>query len=194
LLKPKYNDFNFHRFLFDGSLYLPLWADHTLSTRLVGGTILGPAVPDFFDFYLGGLIGFKAYPFYALSGNEMAWLNLNYRFPLWRNIDYRLSFLYFDKIFLSFHFDYGDAWTGNFPSLSGFKKGAGTEIRLQMSSYYLFPTALFFNASYGFDSFNKVVSSGVATYGKEWRFYGGILFGFDIVNNKTSFTNPNHLR
>ena len=194
LLKPKYNDFNFHRLLFDGSVYFPLWSDHTLSTRLVGGTILGPAVPDFFDFYLGGLIGFKAYPFYALSGNEMAWLNLTYRFPLWRNIDYRLSFLYFDKIFLSFHFDYGDAWTGNFPSLSDFKKGAGTEIRLQMSSYYLFPTALFFNASYGFDTVNKVVDSGVATYGKEWRFYGGILFGFDIVNNRTSFTNPNHLR
>jgi Tol biopolymer transport system component len=194
LLKPKYNDFNFHRLLFDGSVYFPLWSGHTLSTRLVGGTILGPAVPDFFDFYLGGLIGFKAYPFYALSGNEIAWFNLTYRFPLWRNIDYRLSFLYFDKIFLSFHFDYGDAWTGDFASFKDFKKGAGTEIRLEMSSYYLFPTAVFFNASYGFDSFNKVVDSGVATYGKEWRFYGGILFGFDIVNNRNSFTNPNRIR
>jgi len=50
LLVPKYNDYNFHRLLFDGSLYSPLWGDHTLTTRLVGGTILGPAVPDFFDF------------------------------------------------------------------------------------------------------------------------------------------------
>jgi Tol biopolymer transport system component len=194
LLKPVYNDYNFHRILFDGNLYIPLWADHTLSTRLVGGTILGPAVPDFFDFYLGGLIGFKAYPFYALSGNEIAWINLTYRLPLWRDIDYKLSFMYFDKIFLSFHFDYGNAWTGNIPALSDFKKGAGTEIRLQMNSYYLFPTALFFNASYGFDKFDKVVDRGVATYGQEWRFYGGILFGFDIVNNKTTFTNPNRLR
>ena len=194
LLKPNYNDFNFHRLLFDGNLYFPLWADHTLSTRLVGGTIFGPAVPDFFDFYLGGLIGMKAYPFYSISGNEIAWINLTYRFPLWRDIDYKLSFLYFDKIFLSFHFDYGNAWTGNIPAQSDFKKGAGTEIRLQMNSYYLFPTALFFNASYGFDRFEKVVDSGVASYGKEWRFYGGILFGFDIVNNKTTFTNPNRLR
>jgi hypothetical protein len=113
---------------------------------------------------------------------------------LWRDIDYKLSFLYFDKIFLSFHFDYGNAWNGDFPSLSDFKKGAGAEVRLQMNSYYLFPTAFFFNASYGFDSFEKVVDRGVATYGKEWRFYGGILFGFDIVNSKISFTNPNGIR
>jgi len=45
----------------------------------------------------------KAYPFYSISGNEIAWINFTYRFPLWRNIDYKLSFLYFDKIFLSFH-------------------------------------------------------------------------------------------
>jgi len=194
LLLPKYDDFNFHRLLFDGNLYLPLWADHTLSTRLVGGTILGPAVPDFFDFYLGGLIGLKAYPFYSLSGNEMAWVNFTYRFPLWRDIDYKLSFLYFDKIFLSFHFDYGNAWTGDFTSLSDFKKGAGAEIRLQMNSYYLFPTALFFNASYGFDSFTREANTVVVTYGKEWRFYGGILFGFDIVNAMNSFVKPNRLR
>lgn len=194
LLVPSYNDYNFHRILFDGSLYSQLWGDHTLTTRLVGGTILGPAVPDFFDFYLGGLIGMKAYPFYSISGNEIAWVNFTYRFPLWRNIDYKLSFLYFDKIFLSFHFDYGNAWTGNFTSFSDFKKGAGAEIRLDMNSYYLFPTAIFFNASYGFDKFDKVVEQGVATYGKEWRFYGGILFGFDIVNSKTAFTNPNRLR
>ena len=194
LLKPKYNNYNFHRLLADGSIYFPLWSDHTLTTRIAGGSILGPAVPDFFDFYIGGLIGFKAYPFYSLSGNEFAWINFTYRFPLWRDIDYKLSFLYFDKIFLSFHFDYGDAWTGNFTSFSDFKKGAGAEIRLDMNSYYLFPTAVFFNASYGFDAFDKVVDQGVASYGKEWRFYGGILFGFDIVNSKTAFTNPNRIR
>ena len=194
LLKPKYGDFNFHRLTLDANFYIPLWHDHTLSTRLVGGSILGPAVPDFFDFYLGGLIGFKAYPFYSLSGNEMAWVNFTYRFPLWRDIDYKLSFLYFDKIFLSFHFDYGNAWTGEIPGLDQFKKGAGAEIRLQMNSYYLFPTALFFNASYGFDSFQREANREIVTYGKEWRFYGGILFGFDIVNNNNSFVNPDRIR
>jgi len=61
LLKPAFKDFNFHRLELDASIYFPLWADHTLSTRLRLGSILGPPVADFFDFYLGGLIGFKAY-------------------------------------------------------------------------------------------------------------------------------------
>ena len=49
-----------------------------------------------------------------------------------------------------------------------------------MNSYYLFPTDIFFNAAYGFDKFNRIVNNETLTYGKEWRFYGGILFGFDI--------------
>jgi len=185
LLKPAYKNFNFHRLELDASVYFPLWADHTLSTRLRIGSILGPPVADFFDFYLGGLIGFKAYPFYAISGNEIAWFNLTYRFPLWRYIDAKFGPIYLDKIFLSFHGDIGNAWTGNnIPSFEDFKRGAGTEIRVYMKSYYLFPSALFFNASYGFDTFERIVNREVITYGKEWRFYGGLLFGFDIVNNQ----------
>jgi hypothetical protein len=56
-------------------------------------------VPDFFDFYLGGLIGMKSYPFYAISGNEIAWLNLTYRFPLFKDIDARLGHFILIKYF-----------------------------------------------------------------------------------------------
>lgn len=194
LLVPLYNNYNFNRLLFDGRFSFPAWKEHTISLRIVEGAILGPPVPNFFDFYLGGLIGIKAYPFYSLSGNEISWLGITYRFPLWKNIDYQWSFLYFDKVFLSFNFDYGNAWTGDFPGWGDFKKGAGAEIRLHMNSYYLFPTAVFFNASYGFDQFQQAYSGGVATYGKEWNFYGGILFGFEIVNNRNEFRNPNGIR
>lgn len=180
LLKPDYNDFNFHRLELNSKIHLPLWARHTLTARLRGGSILGPAVPDFFDFYLGGLLGMKAYPFYAISGNEVAWINLTYRLPLFRNIDARAGHLYIDKIYFSVYGDLGNAWTGKIPELDKFKKGAGAELRIQMSSYYLFPTSLFFNAAYGFDKFERVVNDELITYGKEWRFYGGILFGFDL--------------
>jgi len=194
LLVPLYNNYNFNRLLFDGRFSFPAWKEHTISLRIVEGAILGPPVPNFFDFYLGGLIGIKAYPFYSLSGNEISWLGITYRFPLWQNIDYQWSFLYFDKVFLSFNFDYGNAWTGDFPGWGDFKKGAGAEIRLHMNSYYLFPTAVFFNASYGFDQFDQVYDGGIATYGKEWNLYGGILFGFEIVNSKNEFRNPNGIR
>ncbi|NWF49515.1 MAG: biopolymer transporter Tol [Ignavibacteriaceae bacterium] len=182
ILKPKYNNFNFHKLELNSRIALELWNNHTLTAQFRGGSILGPAIPDFFDFYLGGLIGIKAYPFYSISGNEVGWINLTYRFPLFRNIDYKFGHLYLDKIFFSVFGDFGNAWTGKVPSLNKFKKGAGAEIRIQLNSYYLFPTNIFFNAAYGFDQFSRNVRNETVTYGKEWRFYGGILFGFDVLN------------
>jgi Tol biopolymer transport system component len=179
-LKPDYNHFNFHRVEFNSKFHIPLWSEHTLTAQLRAGSILGPDVPDFFDFYLGGLIGMKAYPFYAVSGNEIGWLNLTYRFPLFKNIDARAGHLYLDKIFFSVYGDLGDAWNGKVPGIKSFKKGAGAEVRFQLNSFYIFPTSVFFNAAYGFDKFDRDFDNKIVTYGKEWRFYGGVLFGFDI--------------
>jgi Tol biopolymer transport system component len=181
VLKPKYKDFNYSRIELNSKLHLPFFfKGHTLTAQFRAGSILGPQVNEFFDFYLGGLIGMKAYPFYAVEGNEIGWLNLTYRFPLFRNIDARMGHIYLDKIFLGLYGDFGNAWNGNIPSLNKFKKGAGMELRVQMNSYYLFPTNLFFNASYGFDKVTREINGETITYGKEWRFYGGILFGFDF--------------
>ncbi len=181
LLKPAYNHFNFHRLELNTKVHIPLIASNTLTAQLRLGNIFGPTVPDFFDFYLGGLVGLKAYPFYAVSGNKLAWLNLTYRFPLFRNIDARMGHLYLDKIFFSVYGDIGNAWYGaDIPNLNKFKKGAGAEIRFELNSFYLFPTDIFFNASYGFDKFTREVNDKTVTYGKEFRFYGGVLFGFDI--------------
>ncbi|MFZ1518324.1 MAG: biopolymer transporter Tol [Ignavibacteriaceae bacterium] len=182
ILKPQYSNFNFHRLELKTGLFMPLFDSHTFNTTLRLGSILGPQQPDFFDFYLGGLLGMKAYPFYAVSGNEVAWLNFTYRFPLFRNIDTKIGHLYIDKMFLSFNADIGNAWNGALPELDQFKKGVGAELRIQLNSYYLFPTSIFFNASYGFDEFSRVVNDETVTYGKEWSFYGGILFGFEILN------------
>ncbi len=180
LLKPKFNLFNFHRLELNSKLHIPLFASHTLTAQVRAGTIFGPEVPDFFDFYLGGLLGLKAYPFYAVSGNEIAWFNVTYRFPLFKNIDSRVGHLYIDKIFFSIYGDIGNAWYGDIPNLKTFKKGAGAEIRFQLNSFYLFPTSVFFNAAYGFDKFEREINNKTITYGKEFRFYGGVLFGFDF--------------
>jgi hypothetical protein len=183
ILVPIYTNFNFHRLELNWKEHIPLWETHTLSSTLRLGSILGPNVPDFFDYYLGGLVGMKGYPFYAISGNEIAWLNLTYRFPLFRNIDYRFGVLYLDKIYLSFYGDIGNAWNGKIPSLSSFKKGAGAEIRFKFNSFYLFPTSVFFNASYAFDKYDRVVKflgDEVVHYGQQWQFYGGILFDFSF--------------
>ncbi|MDP3149158.1 MAG: biopolymer transporter Tol [Ignavibacteria bacterium] len=181
VLKPLYRKFDYHKLEIVTNGHIPLFKNHTISLKVRGGSILGSSVPDFFDFYLGGLIGMKAYPFYAISGNEILWINLAYRFPLWRNIDARIGYLYVDKMFVSVYGDIGNAWTGNeIPAGKTFKKGAGAELRIALNSFYLFPTSVFFNANYGFDKFTKDVRDETVKYGGEWRFYGGILFGFDF--------------
>lgn len=180
ILKPLYNDFKFPKLELNWKEFIPLGRDHTLNAQMRAGAIFGPQVPDFFDFYLGGLIGMKSYPFYSVSGNEVGWINLTYRFPLFKNIDTRLGHLYLDKIYFSVYADYGNAWNGAFPKMKDFKKGIGGELRIKLNSFYIFPTSLFFNAAYAFDEFSKTVRGEVINYGKEWNFYGGILFDFSF--------------
>ncbi len=182
VLKPVYNQFNFHRLELNYWEHLSLGKGHTISGHVRGGTILGPTQPDFFDFYLGGLIGMKAYPFYAISGNELLWFNLSYRFPLFKNIDSRAGHLYLDKIFFGVYADIGNAWNGQFPATEEFKKGVGAELRVKMNSFYLFPTSLFISAAYAFDKADKVVRGEKIEFGKEWKIYGGITFDFSIIN------------
>jgi hypothetical protein len=182
-LTPVYKNVNFTRIEAQWKQYMPfLFRDHTLTVKLRGGSILGPPVDDFFDFYAGGLVGMKGYPFYALGGNEMATAGLEYRFPLVHNIDFRFAQLYFDKLYASVYADAGDAWTGYAPRLDKCKTDAGVELRLESFSYYSYPTRIFFNASYGFTKFDHYVTGRdqIVSYGKEWRFYFGILFGFDF--------------
>ena len=54
-------------------------------------------------------------------------------------------------------------------------------MRLQMNSFYIFPTDVFFDAAYGFDKFSDKVNSTIVTYGHEWRFFqagscSGLIF------------------
>lgn len=180
MLIPQYKHYDFHRLEINTNYSMKLFASHTLALKLKGGTIFGAEVPDFFDFYIGGLVGMKAYPFYSISGNEMFLANLTYRFPLWKNIDAKVGHLYIDKIFFSVYGDLGDAWNGNPSSHNKIKKGAGTELRFALNSFYLFPTSIFVNAAYGFDKFERIARDKIVSYGNEWRFYGGVLFGFDF--------------
>ena len=182
VLKPLYNEFNFHRLELNYWEHVGLGKGHTLSAHFRGGTIFGPAQPDFFDFYLGGLIGMKAYPFYAISGNELMWFNLSYRFPLFKNIDTRAGHIYLDKIFLGFYADLGNAWNGDIPSFDQFKKGVGAELRVKLNSFYLFPTSFFLSAAYAFDEAERIVRGEKIVFGKEWKIYGGITFDFSIIN------------
>jgi hypothetical protein len=182
-LVPVYERVNFTRMELSWQEHVPfLFRDNSLNLSFHGGMILGPPVNEFFDFYGGGLVGMKGYPFYSIGGNDLAVAGLSYRFPLSKNLDFRLLQIYFDKLYASFFGDVGNAWGENNAVPRGWKGDAGAELRLESYSFYSYPTRFFFDAAYGFNSFARFVSSSneFVTYGKEWRFYFGVLFGFDL--------------
>jgi Tol biopolymer transport system component len=181
LLVPSYQNLNFTRVELNWREFIPFFfKHHTLALKLRGGSILERTVDGFFDFYAGGLVGMKGYPFYSISGNEIAVAGLEYRFPLVENIDVRLGQVYFDKFYASVFGDFGNAWNGNATRLKDFKADAGIELRLEAFSWYSYPTRIFVNAAYGFNKFNRIVNGAPVPYGKEMRFYFGVLFGFDF--------------
>lgn len=183
-LQPRYKSIDFMRAEVKWREHFPLpFGSQTLTATLRGGSIFGPEVDEFFDFYAGGLVGMRGYPFYALGGNRMAVLGLEYRIPLINNIDIRLKQLYFDKLYASLFADLGNTWSGpTVPGVGSFKKDFGVELRLESFSFYAYPTRVFASAAYGLDRFDRRIPrlNETVMYGKEWRFYFGVLFGFDL--------------
>ncbi len=150
----------------------------TLSVH--GASTLGKRVDDFFDSYAGGFIGMRGYPFYGFGGNDIAVIGAAYRFPIWTKMNFRLLEFFFTKLYGSVFTDYGDAWTGSAPAFGTWKQDAGFELRLESFSFYQYPTRIFFSGAYGLDRFTASFNNVDVTYGKEWRFYLGVLFDFEI--------------
>ncbi|MBI5476391.1 MAG: PD40 domain-containing protein [Ignavibacteriales bacterium] len=182
-LIPQFQQVKFHRIdaRWTESIKLPGWK-HVLTAQLRGGTIFGPPQDNFFNYYIGGLAGMKGYTFYSLGGNEYAMANATYRFPIIQDIDIKLFHLIFNHLYGAVYGDIGNAWTGGGLSNKKYKRDAGLELRLEAFSYYVFPTRIFMNATYGFDTFNYQMETTkkIVTYGKEWNFHFGVLFGFDL--------------
>ncbi|MGB2869571.1 MAG: biopolymer transporter Tol [Bacteroidota bacterium] len=181
VLVPRFTNFNFHRLELQWNEHLAMPFDrHTLSMSVRRGTILGERADTIFHFYAGGFIGMKGYPFYAIEGNDVATLNMAYRFPLWTHINARFLQFFFTKLYGSFFADLGNAWTGVLPSLNQWRSDAGFELRLEAFSFYSYPTRISFSGAYGFDQFTRSFQGVDVTYGREWRFYLGVLFGFEL--------------
>jgi len=169
--------YNFHKIEFDWEDFFenPLFKDHALSLRLRGGYIDRP-VDDFFYLFAGGLLGMKGYSYYSLEGTKKMIGTFTYRMPLFKHIDWQFFNIYFDKLYLGFFYDYGNAWVEDELNLSKFKRDIGIQLRLETFSNYLFPTRIFGEAVYPLDE----ISNRNIIYSRDWRFYFGVLFEFDI--------------
>ena len=192
-LEPVYEKYNVNRVTLDAQLglFMPgriLNAPHGVGVRTRFSTVLGETVDDFFNDFVGGLIGARGYPFYALGGNETLWVQGSYTFPIIPRIEKQFMFAYIDKIYGRVYADVASAWNGSLVNPGALRKDIGGELRLGLGSFYLLPTAVFVSATYGLDSFDFSLGEGFLTpdgenfvrYGKSLQWHFGVLFGFDL--------------
>ena len=192
ILVPKYSSVRNHRLSLDARLGRRLPGElnggtHGFGLRLRASTILGGAVDDFYNDYAGGLIGARGYPFYALGGNEILWLQASYTLPILPNIHRQFLFTYIDKLYGRLYADAASAWSGSSFDAGPFRKDVGAELRLGLGSFYLLPTAVFVSATYGLDAFDFELDEGFfapdgsrfVRYGGQMQWHFGVLFSFD---------------
>lgn len=192
ILQPLYDESRVNRLTFTarGGMRLPGWSapgTHGIGFRLRASTILGGERDDFYHDYVGGLTGARGYPFYALGGNETVWANVSWLFPVFPRIGKQASAFYLDKIYARLYADAALAWSGAWPGADQIRKDVGAEIRVDLGSFYLLPTALFVSGTYGIDAFDFQLDEGFVTpdgertvrYGHEWQWHVGLLFDFD---------------
>ena len=179
-----FNNFYFNRYelVWEEFFRIPGTRYHSLSLKFTGGAVDEP-IDQFFNFYAGGLLGMRGYLYYSLGGRYMSVGQISYKFPLFTEIDWEIFNVYFDRLFVNLFADAGDVWTE--PEGAQFiniKRDLGIEFRLDLTSFHMFPTRVFFSAAYPLDEFTFYESSRdeYIHYFREPRFYFGILFDFDL--------------
>ncbi|MBK6766940.1 MAG: BamA/TamA family outer membrane protein [bacterium] len=169
------NNYNLFEAGLEKYFKLPL-KSHSAELRLRGGYI-DENVDPFFHQYAGGLPGMRGYSFYSLGGTRTAVGTLTYRFPLVARAAVGLWPLSINRVFGSIFADFGDAWTGDYGDRSP-KKDIGAGLRMQLHSFYAYPTAISFDVAYGLDEFDVVEDNVTTSYGDELRYYLTVLFDF----------------
>ncbi|HHM24122.1 MAG TPA: hypothetical protein ENJ23_03695, partial [Bacteroidetes bacterium] len=168
-----YDPYRYNQVTLEWREYVGLPWGHALELRLNSGYI-DRKVDSFFNFFAGGLIGLKGYPFYSIEGRKLLTGTAQYRFKISNNLDIALPTLKLDKLYAGVFVDYGNAWNSGEPVWQEFKTDVGLQLRMDTFMFYNFPTRIFFDAAYGLD---EVTNRG-QLYGKEWRFYFGFAFGY----------------
>ena len=171
LIEEVYDRFFYNQMTVDWREYIALpWRRHTLGLRVQGGWI-DRSVHDFFDLYLGGLPGMRGYTYYSLSGRKTAMVGLTYRFPIFGELRRRFGPLYLDKLYGAVFGGIGRAWDADSMNFKweGFKRDAGAQVRMDVVSFYAYPTALELDVAYGFDEMAGK---------RPWKVYFSLLFGY----------------
>jgi hypothetical protein len=159
---------------------LPFWR-HALSLYAKGGALDNTNIDDFFYLYVGSRDGLRGYSYYSMGGTKMAMARLTYRFPLLGGINRRVFHVYLQALYLGLFAEAGKAWNEEELDLRGNKKDIGFEVRMKGFSFYSYPLAVSFEAAYGLNDvqYTDPFDRETTFYeGKDWKFYGSVLFSF----------------
>lgn len=187
-LKENYVRYPYNRYFVNWieRIPVPKTKKHTLNLR-TQISLIDHQIDSFYESQLGGPQQMRGYTFYSMSGRKNVMGQALYRFPVFYDIRKNFVFWYLNNLYMGVFADVGKAWNKeslNF-STSGFKRDAGVEMRLDLISFYSFPTRIELSAAYGPDDtwINYYDSKKSMSYLKKtdqdpWKFYFNVLFGY----------------
>lgn len=189
-LNPDFTKNKFGQYSLDYKEYvaLPGW-QHSLQLRFMT-SIIDKEVDDFFWVYMGGMDRIRGYTYYAIGGRKGAMLSATYRFPIIRHLSRQMSWLTFKDLYGGVFYESGTAWNskapweGGYASYNGNSKyysSAGGELRLNLGSFYSYPTTVNVTAAYAIDRAkytNPLFSTPDVIYDPQWRYY--LVMGFSF--------------
>jgi len=174
--KPIFEDNSFNEIEGDWREHYALpWGRHTLELRARGGVIDDLEVDDFFHFAIGSRPGLRGYTYYSAQGRKLGLGSITYRFPIFGRVNRQFLQFLMHRLYGGVFYEAGNVWNDN--GLEGLSadrllKDAGFELRLDATSFYVFPAALYLEGAYALDAAPDVGGK------DDWRFYSGLLFGF----------------
>lgn len=182
-LIPVYNTFRNHSVELDAryGFWGPFSRVMQLRTRMF--TYFDNPDEYFFLDYIGGFDGMRSYPFFALGGNRTAFAQLSVMQPLFTNINRQRGAFTLDKVFARFFAETGNGWGGPLDIGDNLKTGIGAELRINIQSFYLFPSRFFISGAYGLNQFDLRVPEGFvsADQRETVRFGGEVLINFGLL-------------
>jgi outer membrane protein assembly factor BamA len=171
----------FGQYTLDWREYVALpFARHSLQLRGMASYI-DNVVDDFFWVYLGGMDGLRGYTYYTIGGRAGALASLTWRFPIWRRINRQLSWLSLRDIYGGAFFEIANAWNNEGVELEAYKRAAGYELRLNLGSFYAYPTTIGFTGAYALDEavFNTpLFPENTVVNEPRWQYYFTMGFVF----------------
>jgi len=173
------------------------FGQQAFQARVRGFSYFNNPKDSFYTDYVGGFLGLRSYPFFAIGGSTTAMTSLSWFVPIRKKMNSQIGPYTLDKMYARLFFETGNGWyigdskkvPDKIDSGPSLKSGIGAELRIATSAYYLFPIKFFVSGAYGFDRFSVELPDDFVTpatgnrvnYGGELLFHFGLTFDFELL-------------